>query len=289
MSDVDPHPSHAAADAPLLERVVAPVTGWVLPDFREVLRRADLVYFLARRDVAIRYKQTVLGAFWVILQPVLLAVIFSVFLGHLARVPSGGGVPYPVFAVSGLTLWMLFTLALSRCSDSLVLSEALVSKVYFPRIIIPLAAVLPPLVDFALGFVVVLATMLVYSVTPALQIVLIPALVVLTLGLALGAGLWLSALFVLYRDVGLIVPFVIMIGLFVTPIIYPTTIVPAGSLWLYELNPLVGIFQTYRWMLFAGAPAPGLALVVSIVAAAVLLYSGSLYFRRAEARFADFI
>jgi lipopolysaccharide transport system permease protein len=264
--------SHAA--------LVRPGTVW---QFRE------LVYFLARRDVAIRYKQSAIGVAWVILQPLLLAVVFSVFLGLLAKVPSDYGVPYPVFAVAGLVLWLFFSLAISRASESAVSSGNLISKVWFPRIVIPVAAVLPPAMDFVIAFFVVVATMLVYGVTPAPTIVLMPLMIPLVLAPALGIGIWLAALNVKYRDVGVAVPFLIQVGLFITPIIYPYSLVPANVHALYALNPMVGALELYRWMLFPNAPFPGWLIMVPVVVAAIALVTGCRYFQNAERTFADVI
>jgi lipopolysaccharide transport system permease protein len=264
--------SHAA--------LVRPATVW---EFRE------LVYFLARRDVAIRYKQSAIGVAWVILQPVLLAVVFSVFLGLLAKVPSDYGVPYPVFAVAGLVLWLFFSLAILRASDSAVSSGNLISKVWFPRIVIPVAAVLPPAMDFVIAFFVVVVTMLIYGVTPSPMIVLMPLMIPLVLAPALGIGIWLAALNVKYRDIGVAVPFLIQVGLFITPIIYPYSLVPDNVRALYALNPMVGALELYRWMLFSNAPFPGWLIIVPVVVAAIALVTGCRYFQNAERTFADVI
>jgi lipopolysaccharide transport system permease protein len=256
---------------------------------RTIWRYRELIYFLARRDVSIRYKQSVIGVAWAVLQPILLASVFSVFLGLLAKVPSDYGVPYPVFAVAGLVLWIFFSLALSRAADSAVASGPLISKVWFPRIIIPVAAVLPPAMDFVIALVVVVGSMLIYGVTPSPLIVLVPLIVPLTLAIALGFGTWLAALNVKYRDVGVAVPFLIQVGLFVTPIIYPYSLVPSSVRGLYALNPMVGVLELYRWMLFPTAPFPGWLAVVPVVMAIAALAIGGWYFQRAERDFVDVI
>jgi lipopolysaccharide transport system permease protein len=256
---------------------------------RTIWRYRELVYFLARRDVSVRYKQSVIGVAWAVLQPVLLAVVFSVFLGLLAKVPSDFNVPYPVFAVAGLVLWIFFANAMSRASESAVLSSNLISKVWFPRIVIPVAAALPPTMDYAIALVVVLLSMLVYGVTPSVGILLLPLTVPLVLATALGFGVWLAALNVRYRDIGVAVPFVLQVGLFVTPIIYPYSLVPANVHGLYALNPMVGVLELYRWMLFPDAPFPGWLLAVPLVVAPIALLTGSRYFARAEREFADVI
>ncbi len=254
-----------------------------------IWRYREVIYFLARRDVAIRYKQSVIGVAWAVLQPILLAIVFSVFLGLLAKVPSDHGVPYPVFAVAGLVMWLFFSLGLNRASDSAVASSNLISKVWFPRIIIPIAAVLPPTMDFFIALVVVVAAMFVYGVVPAATVVLVPLLVPLVIAVALGFGIWLAALNVKYRDVGVAVPFLIQVGLFVTPIIYPYSLVPQNLQALYSLNPMVGILELYRWMLFPEAPWPGWLALVPIAMAAITLYTGTRYFQKAERSFADVI
>jgi lipopolysaccharide transport system permease protein len=267
-------------DADAHVELVRPRTIWT---YRE------LVYFLARRDVSIRYKQSAVGIAWAVLQPVLLAVVFSVFLGLLAKVPSDYGVPYPVFAVSGLVVWMFFSGGLQRASDSAVSSSNLISKVWFPRMVIPVAAVLPPTLDFVVAFVVVLASLLVYGVTPSPGVLIVPLIVPLVLATALGFGVWLAALNVRYRDVGVVVPFLIQVGMFVTPVIYPFSLVPERLQPLYSLNPMVGILETYRWMLYPDAPFPGWIALVPLVVAPIALVTGSRYFARAERSFADVI
>jgi lipopolysaccharide transport system permease protein len=271
------------------ERVIEPPRGLALPSLREVWENRDLVYFLVRRDVLIRYKQTTVGAVWAILQPILLAVVFSVFLGHLAKVPSGGGVPYPVFALTGMAMWLYFSSAMTLSSESTVQSREMISKVYFPRIIIPIAAVLPPAIDFLPAFLVAVIVMLAYGVVPNVQVLLVPLLVVLTLATALGLGLWLSALNVRYRDVRLVVPFLIQVGLFVTPIVYPFSLVPESLQPIYALNPMVGVLEAYRWMLFPDAAWPGAIILIPIAVSVVLLVTGALFFQRSEREFADVI
>jgi lipopolysaccharide transport system permease protein len=271
------------------ERVITPPKGWQPPNLRELWDYRDLAFFLVKRDVSIRYRQTLIGTVWAILQPLLLAAVFSVFLGHYAKVKSGAGVPYPVFAVAGMAMWLYFSQAMQFASDSTVSSRELISKVWFPRMIIPISAVLPPLIDFIPAFLVAVVVELAYGIVPPVQIVLMPLIAVLTLFVALGAGLWLSALNVRYRDIRLAVPFLIMVGLFVTPIIYPFDQVPEAVQPFYALNPLVGVLETYRWMLFPDADWPGWLLAIPLTVAVVLLVSGAWYFARAERDFADVI
>jgi lipopolysaccharide transport system permease protein len=270
-------------------RVIEPAKGWQAPNLRELWDYRDLAFFLVKRDVSIRYRQTLIGTVWAILQPLLLAVVFSVFLGHYAKVPSGANVPYPVFALTGMAMWLYFSQAMQFASDSTVNSRELIGKVWFPRMIIPMAAVLPPAIDFVPAFAVALIVQLAYGIVPPVQILLVPFLAVLTLVVALGAGLWLSALNVKYRDIRLVVPFLIMIGLFVTPIVYPFDSVPETVQPFYAINPLVGVLEAYRWMLFPDADWPGWLLAIPLATAAILLVSGAYYFTRAERSFADVI
>lgn len=269
--------------------VIEPTQTAKVPSPRELWQHRDLIYFLVRRDVAVRYKQSAVGALWAILQPLLLGIVFSVFLGALAEIPSKSGVPYPVFALTGMVLWLYFANAMSSASASTVASSALISKVYFPRIIIPIAAVLQPTVDFAIALLVAFGAMAVYGVEPGIQILLLPLLVPVALGVALGLGLWLSALHVKYRDVQSLVPFLVQVGFFVTPIVYPFELVPDDLQPLYAFNPMVGVLELYRWMLFASSPWPGAIVAIPLVAGAGLLISGALYFQRAERSFADVI
>jgi lipopolysaccharide transport system permease protein len=269
--------------------VIEPVGGLVFPDLRELWRRRDLLYLFVLRDLTVRYKQSIAGALWAVLQPVALAAVFSVFLGILAKVPSEEGIPYPVFALSGMVVWLFFTSSLVRSADSTVASSDLISKVYFPRVAIPLAAALAPVVDFAVAFVVVVGALLAYGQPIDAKILLIPLMVPLVLTLALGAGLWLSALYVRFRDIGLIVPFMVQVGLFITPIIYPFSLLPDHLRLVYGLNPMVGVLELYRWMVFPGAAWPGAVVVVPLIVAPALLVSGAAFFERSQRGFADVI
>ena len=247
------------------------------------------MYYLARREVAGRYAQSAVGVFWAILQPVLLATVFSVFLGHLASVPSLPDVPYPVFAVSGMVLWLFISGSLAIASMSTVVNEVLISKVYFPRAIIPFSYMFPPLVDFTFGFLVVIVTMVLFGVGFHPQIVLMPVIVLVAFGVVLGASLWLSALNVKYRDVHQSIPFLIVVGLFISPITYPVTLVPDSLQWLYALNPVVGLLEVYRWALFSPPDSSLLIMLVPVVEGVLLLITGAAFFQRAEQTFADVI
>jgi lipopolysaccharide transport system permease protein len=275
------------ADEPV--RVMEPSGGWRFPDFREFWDHRDLLYLMCRRDLSARYRQSAIGAFWSVLQPVLFAVVFSVFLGAAANVPSAPGIPYPVYAVSGMVMWLFVSSALEATSISTVASSALISRVYFPRLVIPLAAVFPRLVDFGVAFLVVIVAMLIYGVTPSVLIVLLPIVVLFALTTVIGMGLWLSALNVRYRDVQTAVPVVLLLGFFITPIVYPITLIPTVAKPFYSVNPVVGILEGYRWTIFSGYDFPGAVLLGPLLASILLVITGLLYFERMEASFADVI
>jgi lipopolysaccharide transport system permease protein len=279
-----------ASEAPATAQVtvIEPPQGWSFPNLREIAAHRDLVYYLARRDVVVRYKQAAVGGFWVVIQPLLLAGVFSLFLGRYAGVPSDPGIPYPLFALTGMVIWLMFATMLDRISQSTISSESLISKIYFPRVVIPIAAVIPPLVDFALTFVVLLLVALAYGVAPGWQILAAPFVVGLAALTALGAGLWLSALNVKYRDVTLVVPFALLVGLFITPILYPFDVVPESVQPLFALNPMVGVIEGFRWSVL-GTDFPGALLLVPVLISVVLIVTGALYFQRAQKSFADVI
>jgi lipopolysaccharide transport system permease protein len=262
--------------------------GWSVPDLRELWRYRELLYFLVWRDVKVRYKQTALGAAWAILQPFATMVVFSLFFGRLARVPSDG-VPYPVFAFTALVPWTFFANGLTLSTQSLVQGQNLLKKVYFPRLAIPTAAVLSGLVDFALAFVVLAGMLLFYGIAPGARALWLLPLLLLALATSLGVGLWLSALNVRYRDVAYVVPFLVQLWLFATPIAYPSSLLAEPWRTVYGINPMVGVVEGFRWALLGTGSAPGGALVVSSLAAAALLVGGAFYFRRLERTFADVV
>lgn len=269
--------------------VIEPVKGWSWPTWRELWAQRELTYVLARRDVAILYKQSVIGAAWAVVQPLLLAGVFSLFFGLLAKIDTGTDVPYPVFAVLGMVTWLYFAGALSKVANSTIESAPLISKVYFPRLVIPVAAVLAPTVDFAVGMVVALVVTLIYGVIPPVQVVLLPLLVPCIIAVTLAFGLWLAALHVKYRDIGNVVSFAILLGLFITPIVYPFSNIPESYQLIYGLNPMVGVLELMRWMVLPGSEFPAALLVVTVVETVVLIATGILYFGRAEREFADVI
>jgi lipopolysaccharide transport system permease protein len=269
--------------------VIEPTKGWSWPDWGELWAHRELVYVLARRDVAILYKQSAIGAAWAVIQPLSLAAVFSLFFGLLAKIDTGTDVPYPVFAVLGMVTWLYFTGVLQKASSSTVESAQLISKVYFPRLVIPLAVVLAPTVDFAVGMLVALAVTLLYGVIPPIQVLLVPLLVPLVLAVALGIGLWLAAIHVKYRDIGMVVNFAVLVGLFITPIVYPFSNIPESYQLLYGLNPMVGVLELMRWMTLPGSEFPLMLMIVTFVESALLIAGGVLYFGRAQRNFADVI
>ena len=252
----------------------------------------ELLYFLVWRDIKVRYKQTALGVAWVIVQPLVSMVIFSVLFGNLLNVPSGD-VPYPIFAYAALLPWNYFAGSLTRSSTSVVNSANLITKVYFPRLVIPIAGVLSGLVDFAIAFLVLIGMMFFYEVVPTTAVIWLPAFFALAMATALGFGLWLSALNVRYRDVNYLIPYLVQIWMYVTPVVYGTTLIPEQFQWLLALNPMTGVVEGFRWALLGGqlaAAAPQDALfLISVAISLIVLVSGGVFFRNTERGFADII
>ena len=267
---------------------IRPSHGWVSLELRELWAYHELLYFLVWRDIKVRYKQTALGAAWAIIQPFCTMVVFSLFFGRLARVPSDG-VPYPIFSYAALVPWTFFATGLSQASNSLVGSSNLVKKVYFPRLTIPISTVLSGVIDFVLAFVVLLGMMIYYGIYPTSNIVWLPALLLLALVTSLGVGLWLAALNVQFRDVKYIVPFLTQFWMFATPIAYPSTLLSEPWRTLYGINPMVGVVEGFRWALLGTDTRPGPIIAASAAAALLLLVSGAYYFRRMEKSFADLV
>ncbi|MCX6588729.1 MAG: ABC transporter permease [Acidobacteria bacterium] len=278
--------SETISSLPILR--IAPSKGWVSLQLKELYAYRELLYFLIWRDIKVRYKQTALGAAWAIIQPFFTMVVFSLFFGRLAKIQSDG-LPYPVFAYAALVPWTFFAQGLSQASDSLVGSANLIRKVYFPRLAIPVGTVVSGMVDFLLAFLVLLLLMLYYGVTPGWHVLWLPLLLVLALVTALGVGLWLSALNVKFRDVKYVVPFVTQFWMFVTPIAYPSSLLPPEWRPVYALNPMVGVVEGFRWALLGTDTAPGPMMAVSAAVALVLLVSGAFVFRRMEKSFADVV
>jgi len=275
-----------AADPPVLR--IEPTKGWVSLKLRELWEYRELLYFLTWRDIKVRYKQTVLGITWAIIQPFFTMVVFSLFFGRLAKVPSDG-LPYPIFSFAALVPWTFFATSLSHSSDSLVASANLIQKVYFPRLAIPISSVTSSLVDFGLAFVVLLGMMLFYGIIPTSAVLWLPMFVLLGMITALGVGLWLSALNVQFRDVRYAVPFLIQFWLFSTPIAYPSSLLPEPWRTLYAINPMVGVVEGFRWALLGSNTAPGPIIIASSFASVSILITGAYYFRRMEKTFADIV
>ena len=272
--------------------VIEPSQGWVNLQLRALWQYRELLYFLVWRDIKVRYKQTALGVAWIVLQPVISMLVFSGLFGVLLKVPSGG-VPYPIFAYTALLPWTYFAASLNRSSTNLVDSANLITKVYFPRLVIPLSGVLSGLVDFAVAFVMLVGLMLYYRIAPTSAVILLPLFLLLALLTALGFGLWLSALNVRYRDVKVMVPFIVQIWMYLTPVVYGSSLIPERFRWLLGLNPMTGVVEGFRWALLgrhlADAQAPGPLFVVSIVIALLVLFTGAVFFRNTERTFADII
>jgi lipopolysaccharide transport system permease protein len=268
--------------------VIRPSRGWVSLGLRDLWEYRELLYFLVWRDIKVRYKQTVLGASWAILQPFLIMVVFSIFFGRLAKVPSDG-LPYPVFVYCALLPWQLFSNAFTESGNSLVASQQLITKVYFPRLIIPISAVVAGLLDFSIASVVLLGMMLYYGIVPTVAAMTLPLFILLAIATALAVGLWLSALNVQYRDVRYTIPFLTQFWLFASPIAYPSSLVPEPWRVVYGLNPMAGVVEGFRWALLGKAEGPGPLLTVSVLVVVALLIGGLYYFRRMEKTFADVI
>jgi lipopolysaccharide transport system permease protein len=268
--------------------VIRPSRGWVSFKLREVWEYRELLYFLVWRDVKIRYKQTFFGVAWAVIQPLLAMVVFTVFFGELARLPSEG-VPYPLFAFCALLPWQLFANSMNSSASSIVASQSLIKRVYFPRLIVPTASVLEGLPDFCIAFLVLLGMMAYYGVAPTANIVFLPLLLLLALLTALAVGLWLSAINVQYRDVRYTLPFLTQIWLFATPIAYSSSLVPEEWRALYGLNPMAGVVDGFRWALLGRESAPGPMIFVSAAVVLLVLVGGLAYFRRMERSFADIL
>lgn len=268
--------------------IIQPSKGWLNLNLRELWEYRDLLYFLTWREIKVRYKQTAMGAAWAILQPLFTMLVFSLFFGRLAKMPSDG-IPYPIFAFTALVPWMFFSNGLSQASNSLVNSSHLITKIYFPRLIIPISSVASGLVDFLLAFVVLIGMMAFYRVPPTANIVWLPAFLLLALVTALGTGLWLSALNVEYRDIRYTIPFLVQFWLFATPIAYPSSLLHEPWRTIYGLNPMVGVVEGFRWALLGSQTQPGPIVAVSSTVALLVLLSGAHYFRRMEKTFADVV
>jgi lipopolysaccharide transport system permease protein len=269
--------------------VISPPKGWIRINFDELWHYRELFYTLMTRDIKVKYKQTIVGAAWAILQPFFTMVVFSLFFGNLAGMPSEG-LPYPIFAYAALVPWQFFSGGVARAANSLVGNAHLIQKVYFPRLVIPVSAILVGLLDFVLAFVILLGMMIFYGIWPTINIVFLPLFLLLAIIATLGIGLWLGALNVQFRDIGYIVPFLVQTWLFMTPIAYPSTLIENDLLrTLYGINPMVGVVEGFRWGLLGVDTQPGPIIFVSTAVACLLLISGLIYFHRMEDTFADIV
>jgi lipopolysaccharide transport system permease protein len=268
--------------------IIKPSSGWSALNLRDLWLYRELILFMTWRDLKVRYKQTLLGASWAILQPFLTMVVFSIFFGNLANVPSDGK-PYPIFTFTALIPWTIFSKALQDASRSLVANSHMITKIYFPRMILPLASVLAGVVDFLIAFVVLIGMLIIYGIVPTSNIWTLPLFLLLALITAVGVGFWLSALNVLYRDINYVLPFLTQFWMFLTPIAYPSSMVPQRFQALYALNPMTGVVEGFRWALLGTGQAPGIMTLVSTLVALTLLITGMFYFRRMERLFADMV
>jgi lipopolysaccharide transport system permease protein len=268
--------------------LIGPATRWWVLPFGELWEFRELIYFFIWRDIKIRYKQTAIGAAWAVLQPLLTMLIFSLFFGRLAHIPSEG-LPYPIFYYSALLPWMYFAASLQNATNAIVENQRIITKVYFPRLALPLASVLSGLVDFAVSFVMFAILMIYYGIRPTIAVVWFPAFILLAVLTALGVGLWLSALNALYRDVRYVLPFLVQFWLFASPVAYPASLVPEKWRWLYGLNPMTGVIEGVRWSLTGSPSPPGRLVLVSSAAVVVLLMTGVAYFQKVEATVADIV
>jgi lipopolysaccharide transport system permease protein len=267
---------------------IKPTKGWASLKLKELWAYRELLYFFMWRDLKVRYKQTVLGASWSIIQPFFTMVVFSIIFGKIAKMPSDG-IPYPIFSYAGLVPWTFFAGGLNRASNSLVGNANLIKKVYFPRLCIPISSILSGIVDFILSFSMLIALMIYFGIMPTANIIWLPLLMLIALTTSLGVSLWLSALNVQFRDVGHIVPFLTQIWLFATPIVYPSSLLSEPWRTIYGVNPMAGVVEGFRWALLGTNTAPGPIIIISSIVSLALLISGSLYFRRMEKNFADVV
>ncbi|EMI17666.1 polysaccharide ABC transporter permease protein [Rhodopirellula maiorica SM1] len=267
---------------------IQPAKGWMPLRLGELWEYRELLYFLTWRDIKVRYKQTLLGAAWAIIQPLSTMVVFTLFFGKLAEMPSDG-VPYPIFSFAALVPWTFFANAMVASSNSLVQGSNLLKKVYFPRLALPISTVLGGIVDFALAFSVLLLMMLYFGIAPTWNVLVLPFLLLLAFMTSLGVGLWLSAMNVRYRDVRYVLPFITQLWMFATPVVYPSSMLEEPWRTLYGINPMVGVVEGFRWALAGTDTAPGPMIAVSTVVSILILISGAFYFRRMEKSFADVV
>jgi len=285
-----PHTQVAAIEAPneFPSVRIAPQRGWLAVDLAELWAYRELLYFFVWRDIKVRYKQTVIGAAWAVLQPLMTMLVFSLFFGRLARIPSQG-LPYPIFYYCALLPWMYFSAAMQGATNIVVDHQRVITKIYFPRVVLPMAAVLSGLLDFAISFTAFIGMMVYYRIVPTGAIIWLPAFTLLAILTALGVGLWLSALNALYRDVRYVVPFLVQFWMFASPVVYPSSLVPEKWRLLYGLNPMAGVIEGFRWALTGHGQPPGILLVASSAAVILLVLSGLVYYHAVEGTMADVV
>jgi lipopolysaccharide transport system permease protein len=271
---------------PLLR--IVPAAGWSTLNLRELWQSRELLYFFVWRDIKIRHKQTAVGAGWAILQPLMTMAVFSLFFGKLAKIPSNG-LPYPIFYFSALLPWTYFSGALQNATNVIVEQQRIITKVYFPRLILPLSAVVSGLLDFAIGFIVFLIMIAWYRITPGKAMFFFPLFLLMAVLTALGVGLFLSALNAIYRDVRYVLPFLVQFWMFASPVAYPTSLVPRHWRWLYGLNPMAGVIEGFRWSLTGKGEPPGLLLAASIFMVLAVVAAGAVYFQKMEGTIADVV
>jgi lipopolysaccharide transport system permease protein len=272
---------------PPILRITPPVRWWVIPH-GELWDYRELIYFFVWRDVKIRYKQTAIGVAWAVLQPLLTMAVFSLFFGKLARIPSDG-LPYPIFYYSALLPWTYFSTALQNTTNTIVDNQRLITKVYFPRLALPLSSVVSGLVDFGVSFLIFVLMMVYYGIRPTAALFWLPAFLLLAVLTALGVGLWLAALNAIYRDVKYVLPFLVQIWMFASPVAYPSSLVPLQWRWRYGLNPMSGVIEGFRWSLTGRGHAPGTMFFVSFLVVIIILISGVGYFQKMETTVADVV
>ena len=267
---------------------IKPVKGWQLIDFKELSKYRDLFYFLVTRDIKVKYKQTVLGGLWAIIRPFFMMVVFTLFFGKMAQIPSDG-IPYPIFSYTAMVAWMYFSTSIADSANSLIGEANLISKVYFPRVIVPLSPVLAGLLDFFIAFLVLIGMMIYYHIYPNMMIVLLPLLMLLMVLTASGVGMFLAALNAKYRDIRYTIPFIIQLWLFASPVVYPASMVPEKYRFLYALNPMVGVIEGFRSVLLGTVAFPTRMIAISALVSVVLFIFGLFYFKQMERYFADVI
>jgi lipopolysaccharide transport system permease protein len=267
---------------------IGPPQGWFDLKLAELWDARELLYFFVWRDIKIRYKQTAIGAAWAVLQPLLSMIIFTLFFGKLARMPSDG-LPYTLFYYCALLPWLYFATSLQNATSVIVEQQRVITKVYFPRLVLPLSAVVSPLLDFAIGFIFLVVMMIYYHVHLTAGVLLLPLFLALAVLTALGVGLWLSAMNAIYRDVRYVVPFLVQFWMFASPVAYPSSLIPARYRWLYGLNPMAGVIEGFRWSLTGHGHPPGALLIASSAAVLVLVLTGTIYFQKMEGVVADVV